>query len=750
MPDIQITDDLGNSAAQVTVDLKNPSSLLKYAQTELLHLIVVPEFVQRAPKKLAEAAPNPISFQLKLEHKFQLGGGQPEIDLKPSFAAAIRVNATGGSELFDAGVFPDGPTVPTDTGYVSVAFTGSLDLGISGTAGDLTFGFNPQGSCHLEYWRAFPLEGGGPTLGEATGETLSNFVIPARIDDLKRMSVNDICAVSGEGSLTLSAEFDIGVTPNPLASVSLPLNAGKVEVKHGLMAGISASYQIMGAYQIRVRRTADAFELGLYKQRGATLTTAIRAGGGVSARFGNTELITALLTAIGGNPVDAETQKLFGDGGLAKDEIATLAGAIKDSVDHSLRAALELALAATSAEEAVFLYEIRPELLNDHATAAIALGLRGDLTKLVELESGSEGAVLAPGLKLVTSILTRTKKHQATLKFNLLGLVNYLSLTEMIRKSVVVRDPDTGDLTIADSATGNQINAESQPIRRNKALREAMFESLMVTATYRVSNTVEMKGLASHNFHFEFNNTTTKQTLLHLLNWFVRMNLISQDEQNALAGQLNGAGPSTCLLRTEFDDAACESLFFQSPGVQWDEHRYLETGRQALRALINPENSDADRVRYELLDRHWEQAVKIGANDNLADLVRLHVTNSSDRPLINLLIGDVVTITWWADAMRQAGQAILEMRGFLAAAGPDVDPDDKEFTKRRKDLQKRMAGVMGKSRSRFDEPWGFISLFWAAGSRGGSGKLIAPGVSLRKPAASANQDLLSQAAAPTP
>jgi len=38
-------------------------------------------------------------------------------------------------------------------------------------------------------------------------------------------------------------------------------------------------------------------------------------------------------------------------------------------------------------------------------------------------------------------------------------------------KSVVVRDPDTGDLTIADSATANQINAESQPIRRNKALR---------------------------------------------------------------------------------------------------------------------------------------------------------------------------------------------------------------------------------------------------------------------------------------
>ena len=42
MADIQLTDDLGKSAPDVKIDLSQPSSLLKYAKTELLHLAVVP------------------------------------------------------------------------------------------------------------------------------------------------------------------------------------------------------------------------------------------------------------------------------------------------------------------------------------------------------------------------------------------------------------------------------------------------------------------------------------------------------------------------------------------------------------------------------------------------------------------------------------------------------------------------------------------------------------------------------------
>src|SRR6185369_8552861 len=395
MADIQLTDDLGKSVPDVKIDLSQPSSLLKYAKTELLHLAVAPDFITRAPQPLMTAAPNPISFQLKLAHTFQLGNTKPEISLTPSFGATLRVNTTKGSILFEDDPFQIGSTVPDETGYVSLALQGALDLGVSGSSGDLTFGFDANRSVAIEYWKAFPLGAGQPTLGGATGKTLSGYIIPADVDDLKLLGLNDVCSVSGQGSLTVSGGFTVSAVPNPLASVDLPLNAGKVEVKTGVMAGIQASFTITGSYQVRVRRTSeDAIELSFYKQRGTTLKTDLSASAGVSVTFRDTDLFKSLLGAISTNPNDDDTKKLFEEGGLTKDEIATLTGAIKDSLDHSFQASLDLALSQITDDQAAFQYEIRPALLNTTASAALHQALDADLSGLTALELATEGAAL--------------------------------------------------------------------------------------------------------------------------------------------------------------------------------------------------------------------------------------------------------------------------------------------------------------------------------------------------------------------
>jgi hypothetical protein len=313
---------------------------------------------------------------------------------------------------------------------------------------------------------------------------------------------------------------------------------------------------------------------------------------------------------------------------------------------------------------------------------------------------------------------------------NLLGLVNFVSLSELMRKSVVVKDPGTGYLTIADSATGERINAEVEPQRRRAALRKAMFESLMVTAAYRVSNAIGMTGLSGHNFHFAFTETTETATAADYLNWFVAMNLLTEQAREEYLKRFQAGGPSTCLLRTDFDDKACESLFFESPGALWPRDHYLDIGRRVMRALIDRHSSDIDRFRYDLLDRHWAEAVGIGANDNLGPLMGLHPTDPNSRAITQYLVGDVYTIDWWATAMTTAGQAVREMRQFLAGADPTASAGSPEFARRRGQLQKTLAGVMGNSRTRFDEPWGFISLLWAAGSTGASGRLVANGIAL--------------------
>jgi hypothetical protein len=733
MADIQVTDDLGKAAPNVKIDFSQPSSLLKYAKTELLHLAVAPDFIERAALPLTAAAPNPISFHLTLQHAFQLGDSNPEIDLSPSFQARIRANMTKGSNLFDEDPFSVASTVPDQTGYVSLALEGSLDLGVCGSAGDLTFGFDAIGTIGLEYWKAFQLGAGEPNLGEATGETISGFVIPADVEDLKLLALNDVCTVSGQGSLKISGGFNVSAVPNPLASVDLPLTAKTLQVKTGPMAGISASFTITGSYQVRARRTsADVVELSFCKQRGTTLKTDLSASAGVSVTVGSTDLLKSLLSAISTNPTDDATKKLFKDGGLSQDEIATLTGGIKNGLDHCLQASLDLALSQITDDQAAFQYEIRPGQLDATGSAAIRLALKGDLSGLTALETGNEGATLAPGVKLISSVLTVARTRGTAFKLNLLGLVNFISASDFVRNCVVVKDPGTGDLTITDNATGSRINAQVEDMRRSEALHKAMFESLMLTATYRVSNAIDMTGIASHNFHFAFNRDTSSAILADRLNWLVVMNLLTKPEADNYLKQFPGGGPSTCLLRTAFDDHACQSLFFEAPGQPWGRDHYLEIGRKAMRALIDPNNSDVDGYRCALLDQHWADAVAIGPNNNLAPLVGLHLTDSTGQMITQYLIGDVYTIDWWATAMQTASGAIIRMQTFVAGADPATLADNAEFANRRDELQKTMAGVIGNSRTRFDEPWGLVSLFWAAGSIGAFARLVAKEILVEK------------------
>jgi hypothetical protein len=443
-------------------------------------------------------------------------------------------------------------------------------------------------------------------------------------------------------------------------------------------------------------------------------------------------LLSALIGAITTNPTPDDTQKLFGDGGLSAAEVATLTGAIKDGLDHSLQASLDLALSQITDDGAAFQYEIRPALLDKAAGAAVEKALQADLSGLTALELATEGVQLAPGVKLLSSVLTTMRKTETVFKLNLLGLVNFISLSELIRNCEVVKDPGTGDLTIADSATGKRINAEVEPDRHSEALRQAMFESMMVTATYRVSNTVNMPGLSSHNFHFAFHTDTSAAQVAEYLKWCEAMNLMNGQEMAASLEQFQGGGDSTCLIRTEFDDDACRSLFFQSPSQLWDLPHYQDLGRQAMRALIDPNTGDTDRYRYELLDQHWAEAAGMGPVDGLAGLVGLHLTDANGAAITPYLRGDVYTIIWWAGAMVSAGKEILAMQQFLAGTDPAKLAGSPEFDKHRDQLQKKMAGIMADSQTRFDQPWGLVTLFWAAGSKGASARVAANGLLLQR------------------
>ncbi len=711
MPDIQITDQLDHEIEPVKIDLAHPSSLVKYLKTELLHLAVVPDFLALKDTRISQAAKKPIEFKAAAQHEFQIGNTTPEINITPAAEVKIRVNASPGTNLFDGDPFHVAAKVPAQTGYISTRFQGSLDVGVSGSNGDLTFGFDKTSTVSLEYLKAFPLGPNEPTLLDGLSETLASFVIPADISDLASLSIDDIATVSGQGSLKISGGVSVTASPNPLASVDLPLGVGTIAVQPGATVGLSATFTITGSYQVRTRRIdEDTIELSFLKESGTAFKADLSAGAGITAKFGDTDLIASFLGAISTDPMG--DQKLLSD--LQPAEVKTLAAAIKDGLNHNLAASIDFVLSALTDDQAAFQYEIQPAHLSADASAAVHRALDGDLTLLTALEDKTgAGGVLAPGVKMLNSVLSRTRQHGVGIKVNLLGILNYLSVSQLIRHSEILTDAVSGDVTIKETVTGNSITAIVQPLARNEALRKAIYDAVTVTTTYRAAKVIGQPGLNCSQMHFALNQNTNRQIMGDYLSWFVALDLLSSAEKAQQLSQFSDGGPSTCILRTSFSDADCAAMFFGADGKSRPEAYYLDIGRRAMRALLDPDHQAIDKLRYQIVDDGlWTRAVGIGANVNLGPLVGL----STADPLVEYLIGDVFVITQWAGALGKVGAIVQDVRNFVGDADPIALFQNNQFKAKRDALQKALSSMVKASKTRFDEPWGMVSLFWAGGS----------------------------------
>jgi hypothetical protein len=367
LPDLSITDSLWNPVDSSTVEWTSASSLCNYLKSESLHLAVGPDFMVRKDQLLTQAAPKPTTFDLAVQHEFQLGNTTPEINLNPGAKVEVVVNATAGSDLVDDDSFPLPAKVPADTGYVGMSLEGSLDLGVSGSSGDLSFGIDRNRTITIRFLKAFSTEQDQPSLWTATAAMISDFVIPANVSDIRRLNPNDVCSVSGEGSLKISGSVDVAILVNPLASVNLPLGVGTLAVQDGVMAGLSVSLTLSGSYQIRLERlSTGAVRLSYVREAGTAMQTNLTTSAGVSADLGTTDLLAKLLGTIGTGKVD---QKVLA--GLTSDEVNIFTAAIKTGIDHSLQASIDFGLSASTDNQTAFQYEIQPRLLDAASTDAV-------------------------------------------------------------------------------------------------------------------------------------------------------------------------------------------------------------------------------------------------------------------------------------------------------------------------------------------------------------------------------------------
>jgi hypothetical protein len=314
---------------------------------------------------------------------------------------------------------------------------------------------------------------------------------------------------------------------------------------------------------------------------------------------------------------------------------------------------------------------------------------------------------------MLNSVLTEMRKRGSTLRLNLLGILNLVSVSELIRNSEIITDDVTGDITIKETVTGNRISAIVSPLDRHEALRKAIFDSVLVTTSYLAGKAVVLPELLCQQVHFALNQNTNHQIMGDYLRWFVALGLLTAGDDAAYLADFTDGGTSTCILRTAFADADCQSMFLDGTGNLWNEKHYLEISRQALRALLDPVHRANDALRYRILDDPlWPTALEKGATYELGPLVGLDL----DDPRVVYLIGDMMDIINWARGLSNAGKLVLEMRKFVGAEDSETLAQNNEFKKKRDALQKAMSDMVKASKMRFDEPWGMVCLYWAGGS----------------------------------
>jgi len=708
MPDISITDQTEN-AISPAINLAKLSSLYRYLKSEILHLAVLPDFMDRKDKILSKAATQPIQFQASATHSFKLGDTQPAISVAPSAKAVISVNASHGSSLFDHDAFPPPYLVAANTAYVGLIFDGAFELDGSASAGDFSFGFSQSSDVTVQYHKRFPLGVAEPTLLTAVSETLSQYTIPATVKDLTSLGVQDIAAISGSGSIHVSGSVDVAASPNPLASAELPLGAGEISVQAGVAAGVLIGFTISCTYEVRARRVdSEIIELTIARDKNAAYQVNGSASGGFTAEFQDQDLLAAVMGAISKNPAPGE--RVFA--GLSASETQAIISAIRGGIDHHLKASLDLILSAETDDGVAFQYEIRPALLNSTSIAAVNRALHGDIRLLNAMEASAKGGKLADGIAVNKSLLATTRDRGVKLNLNLLGILNFASLTDLVRHSEVFTDEVSGDVTIKETVSGNSISALSEPLDRHEALRRAMFDSVLTTTTYRAGKAVSLSNLNCEQVHFVVNRKTTEATVAQYLRWCVNLSLLTPQQQLEF-NQLRRGVESTCVLRTSFADKDCDSMFIDAAGTSRPREYYLEIGRQAMRASVDPKNSPNDQFRLKILDvAVWPRAIALGPVPSLGALVGL----SSDDPRVALLIGDVFLIAQWADAMADAGVQVQAMRALVQGSDLSSVVKNPQFQSRRDLLQKKLAGIVKASKVRFAEPWGMICLHAAASS----------------------------------
>jgi hypothetical protein len=307
------------------------------------------------------------------------------------------------------------------------------------------------------------------SLEAAISNSLKSFEILGSSADVLSIPKDTIYTNDLSGTVTVGGSWALPLAVNQLslADAKLPFNSS-VSVSPAVTIKVGGSIAITSEFSVRFRRSApNLVRIGLYKKKGTTLAASFKAGAGVRANLGNTDLIKAFFSAVDPT-IDTSV--------LQPGESAKIKQVLSDSLDRSLAISLNAACSAAFSDEAAMVYEVDVTAQDQATKDAVDQALGGDWTGISTL----------PNARKIRNVITETVEKKFTVNVNFLGLYNYRSVADFVRSMQVITNLEDGSVVITDSVTAKNIVTASTPLAADPdRLRAALYEGFLATATYK-------------------------------------------------------------------------------------------------------------------------------------------------------------------------------------------------------------------------------------------------------------------------
>ena len=726
MPDITLTDE---SDFEIDIHPETQDALLGLLRHPARIRILGAILEELWNKPLSESPLQELDFALEFEAPTGMAFGDASLNIQAGIQGQFSVLTRPDKALFPHDRFLDDRQavggadkqirIPPGNAYLVLGWGGSLGAGVEAAPGELEFGFSIKArSIQVTNYQLFPLD---TPFGKAVEAAFQRFALPKSFSDLEDLREGTVVSVEGEGALSLSFSAELTSAASLFSTSTIFESAGalgnlaRVDVEAGASVEVSSSVRFFSSYEYRFfKRSADLLRLGIYSQKGKEASFEVSAAAGVGLEVGGFNVTGLLLGLFTGSSIDTDQLK---QAGLTDDQVENIEEVVKKAASGKLELGLELGLQTLRSTGPAFLYQIGLAQARNQseAVASVNKALKGDLTDWTQ-----RGTQPPSGIERIRSLHSAARSKVRSLRFNLFGLFNHLSLEKLLSQSFVEFDAQGDAVLVLDRATAERYKVDLNRLAdQQERLRRLVLDSVMITAVYTAAG-LAPKGLQIDYRHFALLQKTSRTQLKDLLDVAQALELLSVQKEEQILSQADDFGRTSLLAETGYQKDAVVGMFVRQVSekrVEPLERGHFESlGRKAFIQLLDGDMATSAIERAGLLadDSLWARVSALG---NPQVIVRLPEVSRTGQVTARVFAGDYLSIRWWSRSMRRLSEALAELLNFLSDH-PGVGLTDPDYAEKRKELAKAASKVADDTESRFDDPWGMIAMDLAAKREG--------------------------------